>query len=197
MKFTTVDLFASPVWTFDLDQAEQLNTMLVMDGQNFTQASQHAKLNYIDFEGYGISQLRDHMLAAIDSIAQQRGWSNYVPEIRARQNVLQPLECDTPHHHPDADLIAVYYVTCPELSGELLIHDPRGSVGAIWQDPSVVNDANGRSGRIFCRIQPRPGLLVMFPNYLFHSVETNLSNKTRIFIVSNIRLHMDEINEYV
>lgn len=197
MKSTAVDLFASPVWTFNLDQAEQLNTMLIMDGQNFTQATQTKKLNYIDFEGYGISQLRNQMTEAIGSIAQQRGWINYTPEIRARQNVLQPLECDTPHHHPDADLIAVYYVTCPERSGDILIHDPRGSVGAVWQDASVTSDANGRSGRVFCRIKPVPGMLVMFPNYLFHSVETNLSNETRISIVANIRLNMDEINEYV
>lgn len=197
MKLETRNLFSSPVWSFDLDSAEQLNKMLCMDGISFSQASQTEKINYFDFPGYGIDQLKSHLLDAISTVAKEYAWPNYTPEIKARQNVLQPLECDTPHHHPDADLIAVYYVTCPDNSGELLIHDPRGSVKAIWQDASVANDPNGRSGRIFCRIKPCAGMLVMFPNYLIHSVETNLSSETRISIVANIRLNMDEINEYV
>lgn len=196
MKFQQQNLFYSPVWEFEVDHPDQLNNMLIMDGQSFSQASQTQQLNYIEFPGYGIMQLREHILSAISTVAEQHSWPAYTPEIRSRQNVLQPLECDTPHHHPDADLIAVYYVSCPERSGDILIHDPRGSVKALWQDPNVVNDPNGRSGRVFYRIRPRSGLLVMFPNYLFHSVETNLSSDIRISIVMNIRLNMDSVNEY-
>ncbi len=196
MKFQQKNLFYSPVWEFDVDQPDQLNTMLGMDGINFSRASETEQLNFIEFPGYGISQLKTHILNAIDTIAKSCNWPAYTPEIRSRQNAIQPLECDSPHHHPDADLVAVYYVSCPERSGDILVHDPRGSVKAIWQDPAVTNDASGRSGRVFYRIQPRPGLLVMFPNYLFHSVETNLSDQTRISIVLNIRLNMDSVNEY-
>lgn len=196
MKFQQRNLFYSPVWEFEVEDSDQLNRMLIMDGQSFSQASQTQQLNYIDFPGYGISQLRENILNAVDTVAKQHTWPAYTTEIRSRQNVLQPLECDTPHHHPDADLIAVYYVVCPDRSGDILIHDPRGSVKALWQEPAVVNDANGRSGRVFYRIRPRPGLLVMFPNYLFHSVETNLSQESRISIVLNIRLNMDSVNEY-
>jgi uncharacterized protein (TIGR02466 family) len=196
MKFQQQNLFYSPVWEFDVDNSDQLNRMLIIDGQSFSQASQTEQLNYIDFPGYGITQLREHIVSAVSTVAAQQAWPAYTPEIRSRQNVLQPLECDTPHHHPNADLIAVYYVSCPDRSGDILIHDPRGSVKALWQDPAVANDVNGSSSRVFYRLRPRPGLLVMFPNYMFHSVETNLSSDIRISIVMNIRLNTDLVNEY-
>jgi uncharacterized protein (TIGR02466 family) len=194
-------LFGTPVWTFDLTEKDkQLNTMVMMDGENFSMyISNNKKENkpidisgFFEFPGYGITLLRKYVLEAIEKIRQDRGLPNVTPEIRARRKVIQPLECDTPHHHIALDLVGVYYNQVPENSGDLLLYETRGSINYVWQDPSITTDAWGRSGRVVYRIKPEVGKLIMFPNYLFHSVETNLSNSARISIVLDIRLLINE-----
>ena len=78
---------------------------------------------------------------------------------------------------------SVYYVKTPENSGDILLFDPRG--GTFWQDPKAVTNEY-RMARIYHRVTPKPGLLVMFPNYLAHGVETNLSDDWRISIAMEI-----------
>lgn len=196
-------LFATPVWTKNLcQQFPDLNRMLIMDGEAYSSQSHQQQIpsysntifnySFLDAPGYGTQLLRQQVLDTVADIAQERQWPEHTVELRSLQNFIQPGECDSPHHHPDCDLVAVYYVQVPDRSGDILLHDNRGSVKALWQDPAVKNDANGRSGRVFYRVRPEPGLLIMFPNYVFHSVETNLSSDARISVVMNIRINVQE-----
>jgi uncharacterized protein (TIGR02466 family) len=196
-------LFATPVWTSNLsDTMPDLNSMLIMDGESYSAQSRQQQLpnysdtifnySFLDFPGYGTQLLKQQVMNTVSDIAQQQQWPEHTVELRSLQNFIQPGECDSPHHHPDCDLVAVYYVKVPDCSGDLLLNDTRGSVKALWQDPAVKTDANGKSGRVFYRVKPQPGLLIMFPNYVFHSVETNLSQESRISVVMNIRINVRE-----
>jgi uncharacterized protein (TIGR02466 family) len=197
-------LFGTPVWIFDLEENDkQLNTMVMMDGQNFSLYVNNQKqiLNTADFdsnnydffayEGYGIERLKQYVNESIEKIRQDRKWPETTAQIKARRTIIKPLECDTPHHHLGLDLVGIYYVQVPENSGELLLYETRGSVNNIWEDPHVTADSMGRTGRVCYRFKPSAGKLIMFPSYLFHSVETNLSNDMRISIVLDIRLSVN------
>ena len=80
-------------------------------------------------------------------------------------NEMQPGQRTSLHSHEELDerLSAVYYVTCPDDSGRLILHD---------------DDA-----QIF--IDPRPGLLVLFPPNLPHEVEENRGSGTRLSVAFN------------
>ena len=202
MNVDLKNLFSSPLWTFDLTTDDpQLNTMVIMDGQNYSQyVDQQHRLsnspafdpnnyNFFEYQGYGIERLREYTNQAIKQISQDRNWPETTVHIKARHNVIHPGECDTPHHHPGLDLVGVYYAEVPANSGDLLINETRGSMNLIWQEPLITADDQRRTGRVYYRVKPKVGTLVMFPNYLFHSVETNLSNDIRISIVMDIRIN--------
>jgi uncharacterized protein (TIGR02466 family) len=201
MKSDLKILFGTPVWIFDLTEHDkQLNTMIMLDGQNFSSYVDEQKqfvdpgdfnvknYDFLEFEGYGIERLKNYITDAIQKIGEERGWPKTTHILKTIQTYVNPLESDSPHHHPGSDLVGIYYVQTPENSGDLLLYETRGSVNYMWQDPNISPDPQNRQGRISYRFKPSAGKLVMFPNYLFHSVETNLSNDTRIAIVIDVRL---------
>lgn len=91
---------------------------------------------------------------------------------------------NTPHAHPLAKVVAVYYARSEPGNGDILLQDPRG--GVQWADV-VEDDARGSSGaRSFFRIRPEAGDLVVFPGYVIHSVTTNeLAEPSRLSVGIN------------
>lgn len=190
INFTRHKMFYTPVWEGMIEDSRQLNTMLIRDGIDFTRIGD-AHANFSEFEGFGIGKLTSHVRDAVDEMGKEFNWPKHVTEIRSRPNAIEPLKCDTPHHHPYVDLVGVYYAKVPENSGDLLVLDPRGSVNIMWQDPNIYVPDTGQNSRVYYRITPKPGMLVLFPSYVFHSVETNFSNDTRISIVFEIKVNVD------
>jgi hypothetical protein len=175
-------LFATPVWTTVLDSADELNQGLLVDGL------QYQGNDFFAVPGDSISELKTRILDFIDNSiktsAYFKQYSNAKISIQGRQNPVLPRENDTPHWHPDKTLIGVYYVSVPENSGDILLHDPRGPVEKTWCEPTALPESKG--SRTFYRIQPESGLLMFFPSYLIHSVETNLSDQTRLSIIIDV-----------
>ncbi len=212
MKHELRNLFSTPLWIFDIKSEDaSLHDMIYYDGINFSNyvESERSRLdsltfntmhyNFLDFQGYGIEKLKNHVMNVINEIADDRGWTNYTIDTKSMHKVIKPNGNDTPHHHSDLDMIAVYYVKCPPKCGDILFMDTRGSVNLAWEDKFVSEDVSNYSyskgGRVSHRITPEEGMLVVFPNYLFHMVETNFSNENRISIVVDIRLNLgDSLN---
>jgi hypothetical protein len=88
-------------------------------------------------------------------------WFNYMP----------PGAVTTAHSHDDDDelLSAVYYVSVPENSGQLVIHD---------------NDERHQ-------ITPREGMFVFFAPDVVHEVSRNMSTGDRLSIAFNFGRHRD------
>ena len=66
------------------------------------------------------------------------------------------------------------------------MHDPRGMTNFL---PSYeINTQNYLvDGRSYYRIKPKVGDLIIFPAYVVHSVEPNMSDETRISLALNFR----------
>ena len=88
------------------------------------------------------------------------------------------------HHHSNSDLSAAYYVTAKEGCGNIIFYDPRP--GKVYKhpyskEPNLLNTTtNG--------VKPETGMLILFPSYLEHSVDANISDNKRIVISFNISL---------
>jgi hypothetical protein len=100
-------------------------------------------------------------------------------------------------HNHNADVVGVYYVRTAEYDrpavfvpgpdstddyfaaedGALMLHDPRfnANLAAVGV-------------RDYVKVFPRPGLLVLFPGYLWHSVTPHASEGRRLAISANFRL---------
>jgi uncharacterized protein (TIGR02466 family) len=100
-------------------------------------------------------------------------------------NVSGPGHFNMPHVHAGTFWSAVYYVRVGEgEGGELVLHDPRVP-GSQMHAPHLRLRGTGPDYRAL--IEPKPGLMVLFPAWLSHSVEPWQGAGNRISIAMNIR----------
>ena len=90
------------------------------------------------------------------------------------------------HQHGNSTISGAYYVRAPESCGDIIFYDPRPA--PVYSHPNATspNSLNAQVNGI----SPREGALVLFPSYLDHSVNENLSNDERIVISFNIIVQM-------
>ena len=86
------------------------------------------------------------------------------------------------HSHPNNFLSGVYYVRIQSGSDTINFHDPRSQTRIIR--PPVVELTAENTDQVVVRVTN--GTLLMFPSYLEHSVDTNVSGEERISISFNI-----------
>ena len=88
------------------------------------------------------------------------------------------------HQHSNSDISAAYYVTAHEGCGDIVFYDPRPA--RVYKRP-IAKHPNKLNGTVNS-IKPEAGMLVLFPSYLDHSVNPNVSDKKRIVISFNLSL---------
>lgn len=172
------NLFGTPIWSYNfyapqlVEKLKEASTTL-SDGEYFSNP------------GSGIFDLKRRVTESVKESVKEFNFPTDKLTIVGRQNSIKPLEVDTPHSHPLCFMVGVFYVQVPEKSGDILLHDPRG--GVIWPEPLAVTEPDKQT-RAYHRITPKEGQLLLFPGYLVHSVEPNLSDQVRISIAMSINL---------
>lgn len=83
-----------------------------------------------------------------------------------------------PHFHPKSIFSAIYYVSADNNSGNLVIKRPD-------IQEHYIDELDSEYTQKSFSIVPHTGLLILFPSYLSHYVEENLSDTTRISIAMN------------
>jgi len=86
------------------------------------------------------------------------------------------------HSHPNNFLSGVYYIRIHPGSDTINFHDPRSQTRVIR--PPVVELTSANTDQVVVRVTN--GTLLMFPSYLEHSVDANVSEQERISISFNI-----------
>ncbi len=92
------------------------------------------------------------------------------------------------HQHSNSDISAAYYVTAHEGCGDIVFYDPRPA--RVYKRP-ISKSPNKLNGTVNS-IKPEAGMLVLFPSYLDHSVNPNLSDEKRVVISFNLSLEKDK-----
>ena len=98
-------------------------------------------------------------------------------------NINPPGGMNMPHLHPNALFSGVYYVKSQPQSGRLKIYDPRPGI-----QTNMPIRKPGNPGKDMWRevnLEPIVGRIIMFPAWLWHSVEENRSNDIRISVSFN------------
>lgn len=86
------------------------------------------------------------------------------------------------HSHPNNFLSGVYYLHTPTGADTINFHDPRSQAAIIRPPVTELTAAN--TDQVVVSVQN--GTLLVFPSYLQHSVDANLSGEERISISFNI-----------
>jgi len=101
-------------------------------------------------------------------------------------NINRHLNYNRAHMHPHSCFSGVYYVKASDRAGCLEMMNPVSSFFHV-----IPSDSVGQPGPFnsqLCSLPPTPGMLVMFPSWLMHYTQPNLSNDDRISIAFNTML---------
>ena len=189
-------LFTTPVIVDELPDAEALNARL--EPIILKQRDEHPGLrlsnrggwqsqrDFPSWAGADSRLLIDHAagLASANSTNAQGGAGGpWMVDIWA--NVSGSGHFNFPHVHGGSFWSCVYYVRVGEgQGGQLTLHDPR-MPGLRMHAPHL--RFKGVGSEYQAQIQPKPGLMVLFPAWLSHSVDPWEGEGERISVAMNIR----------
>ena len=192
--------FPTPVWAIQLENYKLVNEEMYnyikiqqkIDGVGINKSnikgwhskdfnlSEKEPQNFISFMSSSIEQVmidmnwdKEKQLAKIDNM-----WA--IVNIGGSANLR--------HQHGNSTISGAYYVRAPENCGDIVFYDPRPAPVYSYPNAKQPNSLNAQVNAI----SPKEGALVLFPSYLDHSVNENLSKNERIVISFNIRITMKE-----
>ena len=188
--------FSTPVWTFQINNYENVNEEMYnyikseqkKDGTGITKSNikgWHSK----DFslETKEPQNFINLILPSIEQVMVDMNWEKQKQKIRI-SNMWAIINtggsANTRHQHGNSTISGAYYVRAPKNSGDIVFYDPRPA--PVYTYPNALSP-NLLNAQIH-GISPNEGSLVLFPSYLDHSVNENLSNDERIVISFNLTI---------
>ena len=189
-------LFPTPVWTIQLENYKSINEIMYSYIKTL-QKNDEVGINKSNVKGWH-SQDFDlnnnetqkfiaFILPAIEQVMTDMNWEKQ-KQISKINNMWAIVNTggsgNLRHQHGNSTLSGAYYVRAPINSGDIVFYDPRPAPVHNHPISKSPNNLNATVNSI----KPEEGMLVLFPSYLEHSVNPNLSNKKRIVISFNLSL---------
>ena len=187
-------VFSTPIWTFQVDNHSKVNEEIfkyikklqtedpigVKKSNNLGWHSNLFNMHDEEVKSF-FHSIQKYIGKAIDD----SGWnnpSNNFSVTSAWTIINVKSSSNSRHIHSNNYISAAYYVKAPKNCGDIIFYDPRNS--RLIRKPKT-NTGNFLNAELI-NIKPQEGLLVLFPSYLYHSVEENLSDDERIVISFNL-----------
>jgi uncharacterized protein (TIGR02466 family) len=194
-KGRVLRLFTTPVIVDELADAEELNaelekTIIAQQERDpgvklSNRGGWQSKRDFPAWAGEAGRRLVQHALslASAHSAAGQGAVPRWSVDVWA--NVTGSGSFNMAHVHGGSYWSAVYYVSVGEgQGGQLVLHDPR-MPGLRMHAPNLRFKDVGPELR--ADIQPKAGLMILFPAWLSHSVEPWEGTGNRVSVAMNIR----------
>ena len=188
--------FSTPIWVSKIDNHEDLNVDMlsyIKDLQN-KDPQGIIKSNFNGWHSKNFNLKEDMPAKFISSISKNintamndMGWdltSQFIKITNMWSIINEEGAFNQKHHHSNSDISAAYYVSAYDECGDIVFYDPRPA--RVYKNP-IAKSPNKLNATINS-VKPENGLLVLFPSYLEHSVNPNLSNKKRVVISFNLSL---------
>ncbi|MBW4472895.1 MAG: 2OG-Fe(II) oxygenase family protein [Stenomitos rutilans HA7619-LM2] len=183
-------LFPTALFAFQLKDYAQLNQQLLNTIYQLKQLDRgyaasnvlgwHSKSNLFELEE--LQPFKALIDAAVLEVAQAVGYGDIlIKPANCWANVNSKYASNKIHDHANCLFSGVYYVKMPKDSGNLMFYDPR-SAKAFYK-PLVSNFTAYTADAVAHAAEE--GLLLIFPSWLKHGVEPNLSDEDRISISFN------------
>jgi conserved hypothetical protein len=188
--------FSTPIWTSIIPNFKELNAKLYKYIKNLYSNNPEGitKSNLMgwhsedfDLESHEPKYFINSISSCLNDAFLDMGWDlvNQKVKITSMWSVINKKNASNSRHiHSNNYISAAYYVKAPENCGDIVFHDPRSVTTFRYPKISKQNKLNSN---VFT-IQPKEGLLALFPSYLYHSVDLNRTNEERIVISFNINL---------
>jgi len=196
MQGERYDWFPTPIWHFDHGADDQLNQALIK-AIKVWQSNEPVGLQLSNSLGWH-SQDKLHLepeLLRLNSLILQNAlavvqflkWdlqTYRLSILNCWAMVNKQYSSNILHSHPNSFLSGVYYVQAPDNCGALFFRDPREM--AHMYEPPITEITLWTLQKV--TYTPVVGRMIIFPSWLLHGVEYNMSTEERISISFNLGL---------
>ena len=190
------NLFSVPIFHYKLENYKETNKELLnyilelqkndkignthsnkggWHSQNFDIVNQGPPINFLN-------KIKDYLKHIMSN---EFGW-RYVPNkqrIVAMWAIINKKNSfNVTHNHQNCYFSAAYYVKKPKNSGDITFFDPKEA--KTYRFPKIEKYTEYSAETV--TIKPEEGDLLIFPSYLYHSVDKNLSEDDRIIVSFNV-----------
>ena len=188
--------FPTPIWTSSIFDSKKLNALMLeyildlekQDPKGIKKSNTsgwHSKS--FKLENKEPKNFTKNISPYINNALNDMGWNIHEQEIKITNmwSIINRAGGSNDRHiHSNNYLSAAYYVKAKKNCGNIIFYDPRSVATFRYPKISKPNKLNSN----IISITPQEGLLVLFPSYLYHSVDINNSKQDRIVISFNIDL---------
>lgn len=183
-------LFPTPLFSFNLNNYQELNQQLLeviyqikaMDPGHVASnvLGWHSKINLFEIARFQpFKQLVDK---AVSECAEALGYGKVkISAANCWVNISPKYASNKIHDHANCLFSGVYYVKTPKNCGNLMFYDPRSA--RTFYKPNVPNFTPYTADAVAYAVEE--GALLIFPSWLKHGVEPNMSDEDRISISFN------------
>ena len=98
-------------------------------------------------------------------------------------NINPPGGYNMPHVHPNSHFSGVYYIKAPKDSGNIVFNEPKTGAHMIMPRRKEGKPPSHLWKEV--HVDPLEGRIIIFPSWLWHSVQPNKSNDIRISVSFN------------
>jgi len=191
-------LFPTPIWTSHLDNYKKVNEQMY----NFIKESQTKDQKGIkksndkgwhsenfDLKENEPKKFINFIASSIEKVMIDMNWEREKQSVKIINMwaiINKGGSANFRHQHGNSTISGAYYVRAPKNCGDIVFYDPRPA--PVYHYPKALssNLLNAQQNGI----SPKEGGLILFPSYVDHSVNENLSNEERIVISFNIGIQI-------
>jgi len=188
--------FSTPVWINEINNSENINTELknyiYKEKEKNPEGAKKSNVNgwhsdEFDLKNENLKNFISEISKNIESAIKDMDWDleTQIVKITSMWSIINNKDAfNERHHHGNSALSAAYYVKAEQNAGDIVFYDPRQANVFHHPTSKEVNSVNAQVQSV----TPKAGTLVLFPSYLEHKVNPNLSNDERIVISFNVSL---------
>ena len=188
--------FSTPIWINQISNYENINTELknyiYNEREKNPEGTKKSNVNgwhseEFDLKNENLKSFITEISKNIGSAVKDMEWDleTQIVKITSMWSIINNKDAfNEKHHHGNSALSAAYYVKAEQNAGDIVFFDPRQA--NVFHHP-ISNKVNNINAQVQS-VTPKPGTLVLFPSYLEHKVNANLSNEDRIVISFNVSL---------
>jgi uncharacterized protein (TIGR02466 family) len=194
MALSKNDWFPTPVWHYTVENFQQLNETLLQEIHEEQQRDRQGEKwsNILGWHSVNNLHQRDRFAEFVNivnvnvlEVANFLQWDlqKFSVNITTCWAIVNgKLASNSLHNHPNSILSGVYYLKTPEDCGGIYFNDPRPASQMLV--PPVVDFNLWTFPKV--SYKPHAGTMLLFPSWLLHGVEMNMSEELRVCISFNI-----------
>jgi len=189
------DWFPTSIWYFQVEEHERLNADLLAlieaehqrDARGMTDRSSilgwHSAIDlHVRPEFAPLMKIVLHNALEVAGFQRWDLAHGDLLLLNCWANINGKFASNATHNHPNSLLSGAYYVQAAEGCGNIIFRDPRDLATMFTPPLAELTPWTFQT----VRYQPIPGRMLIFPSWLYHSVEPNLSDQERIVMSFNL-----------